>query len=406
MGRLYMRLTTEEKDILNGGDGEGAALAMKVLVGIAEAFEAPRLVPISRAHVALSNQDADLWFAEKLSRAGARCKIPPTVNPGFCIDFFTSRNMVSVEDAQMMRRTHDAYKALGARMNYSCTPYLLDNIPRQGEVIAFSESSATAYVNSVLGALTNRESAHSSLCAAVIGKTPEYGLLLKNNRRATANVVIKADLSSDFAFQQLGWAIPGKIGHRIPVLEGVPISVNMEALMNLGAQLNTAGAVPMYHIVGVTPEARTLKAALQGQKPEIEVEISQQDLEDQIDKFSDESGPIDFVMFGCPHFSIRQVKQIATMIEDKKLKTELWILTSSYTLEVAKRMKLEEVINKAGGNIIADTCPDQPCWSHLKGKKGATDSPKCAYYTRRRGISFVVRDLHTCIKAALKGSIE
>lgn len=401
-----MKLTNDERRLLEGEAGEGAALAMKILVGIGEAFEAPRLVPISRVHVALSNQEADLWFAEKLSNAGARCSIPPTVNPGFCLDFFSTHNMVADEDAQLMERTASAYKALGARMNFSCTPYLFDNIPRQGEIISFSESSATPYVNSVWGARTNRESAQSALCAAVVGKVPEYGLLLTVNRRATARVVVKADLSDDFAYQQLGWAVPNKIGFRIPVLEGIPSDVSMEGLMNLGAQLNTAGAVPMYHIVGVTPEAPTLTAALQGQEPEIEIEISQEDLDAQVDKFSDEPGPIDFVMFGCPHHTIRQVQEVVDMVAGQKLKTELWILTSSYTLEMAKRMGLLALIESAGGHVIPDTCPDQPCWRHLASKKGATDSPKCAYYTKRRGIQFVVRDLKTCVRAALKGSIE
>ena len=162
----------------------------------------------------------------------------------------------------------------------------------------------------------------------------------------------------------------------------------------------------MYHIAGVTPEAPTLKAALQGHPPEIEVEITQQDLDDQVDKFSDAPGPIDFVMFGCPHHTIRQVQEVAAMISGKQLKTELWILTSSYTLEIARRMNLLETIEAAGGHIVADTCPDQPCWGHLKGKKGATDSPKCAYYPKRRGIRFVVRDLKSCVEAALKGYIS
>ncbi len=400
-----MKLTTEEQNILDGRDGEGAALAMKILVGIGDAFDSPKLVPISRAHVALSNQEADLWFAEKLSKAGGRCVVSPTVNPGFCLDFFTSRNMVSEEDARLMERTTAAYKALGARMNFSCTPYLFDNIPRQGEVIAFSESSATPFVNAVWGARTNRESSHSALCAAIVGKVPEYGLLLKDNRRATARVVVNADLNDDFAYQQLGWAVPQKIGHRIPVFEGISKNVSMEGLMNLGAQLNTAGAVPMYHIVGVTPEASDLEAALQGNPPEIQIQIDQEDLDAQIEKFSDEPGPIDFVMFGCPHHTIGQVQAVARMVDGRKLKTELWILTSCHTLEMAGRMGLLTIIENAGGHIIPDTCPDQPCWRHLKGKKGATDSPKCAYYPKRRGIRFVVRDLKTCVQAALKGSI-
>jgi hypothetical protein len=401
-----MELTNEERDILQGAKGEGAALAMKILVGIGEAFDAPRLVPITRAHVALSNQEADLWFAEKLSDGSARCIIPPTVNPGYCLEFFPPRGMGSEEDTRLMERTRDAYRALGARLNFSCTPYLFDNIPRQGETIAFSESSATPYVNSVWGARTNRESAQSALCAAVIGKVPEYGLLFSDNRRATARVIIEGPLNDDFAYQQLGWAVPREIGFRIPVFEGIPANVSMEALMNLGAQLNTAGAVPMYHIVGLTPEAPTMEAALHGKEPEIEVTITQRDLDAQTSKFSDEPGPIDFVMFGCPHLTIRQVSEVANLIEGKKLQTEMWVLTSSYTYEMAKRMQLWDIIESAGGHIVPDTCIDQPCWRHLYGKKGATDSPKCAYYTRRRNMSFVVRDLKSCVLAALKGSIE
>ena len=257
-----MKLTSAEREIVDGKHGEGVALAMKILVGIGEAFNAPRLIPISRAHVALSNQEADLWFAEKLATGGARCRIPPTVNPGFCLEYFKSRGMTSDEDADLMQRTENAYRSLGAQLNFSCTPYLFDNIPRKGEVISFSESSATPYVNSVWGARSNRESAQSALCAAVIGKVPEYGLLITSNRRATAKVIVEATLEDDFAYQQLGWAVPKKIGNRLPVFEGIPRDVTSEALMNLGAQLNTAGATPMYHIVGVTPEGPTVEAQL------------------------------------------------------------------------------------------------------------------------------------------------
>ena len=154
-----MKLAKTEQEILEGKRGQGAALAMKILVGIGEAFDARRMVPVTRAHVALSNQEADLWFAEKLVRAGATCAIPPTVNPGFCLDFFQEKQMGTGKDFALMQRTFDAYKTLGARLNFSCTPYLFDNIPRIDEIIAFSESSATPFVNSIWGARSNRESA-------------------------------------------------------------------------------------------------------------------------------------------------------------------------------------------------------------------------------------------------------
>ena len=115
---------------------------------------------------------------------------------------------------------------------------------------------------------------------------------------------------------------------------------------------------------------------------------------------------IDFVMFGCPHFTLDEVKYIADKIKDKKLKKDMYILTSSYIRDMAIRMGLNDIIEKAGGSIIPDTCPDQPCWHHLKGKIGVTESPKCAYYPQRRGIYFVIRDLDTCIEAALTGEVK
>ncbi|MGA7279156.1 MAG: aconitase X, partial [Desulfocapsaceae bacterium] len=147
-----MRLTQQQKDMLNGKNGQGIAIAMKIQVAIGESFYAERMVPITRAHVALSNQEADLWFAEKLLDAGAKCKIAPTVNPGFCLSYFTNHGMVDNSDANLMQRTHDAYKSLGAVLSYNCTPYLGSNVPQFGEITAFSESSATPYINSVWGA--------------------------------------------------------------------------------------------------------------------------------------------------------------------------------------------------------------------------------------------------------------
>lgn len=401
-----MELTADERRMLDGGDGEGTALAMKILVGIGEAFRARRFAGISRAHVALSNQEGDLWFAEKLAAQGARCRVPPTVNPGFCLAVFPAEGMATPEETAMMQRTFQAYRTLGARLSFSCTPYLFDNIPRLGEIVAFSESSATPYVNSVWGARSNREAAQSALCAAVTGVTPEYGLLQAANRKATVVVEVDADLADDFAYQLLGWVVPKKIAHRIPAFVGIPGDVSPEALMNLGAQLNTSGAVPMYHIIGVTPEAPTLDAACQGQAPETAIRIRQGDLDAQLEELSASPGPIDFVMFGCPHFTIRQVERVAQRLRGQRLKTEMWILTSAYTLNLARRMGLQEAIEAAGGRIVADTCVDQPCWKHLAGKTGATDSPKCAYYCHRRDLRFVLRSLDGCVRAALKGRVE
>ena len=228
-----MELTPEERDMLAGKYGKGAATAMKIQVAIGESFHAKRMLPITRAHVALSNQEADLWFAEKLLSGGARCKIPPTVNPGFCLAYFKATGKVTEAYASLMQRTHEAYKALGAILSYNCTPYLQTNVPYFGEIVAFSESSATPYVNSVWGARSNREASQSALCAAITGVVPEYGLLLDENRYGDILVDVQAGIKSDFDYQLLGY-MGKKIGNGIPVFKGLPSAHHPRSLHEPG----------------------------------------------------------------------------------------------------------------------------------------------------------------------------
>lgn len=400
-----MELTQVQQDMLDGKYGKGTALAMKTQVAIGESFDAQRMVPITRAHVALSNQEADLWFAEKMLNEGAKCRVAPTVNPGFCLSFFSNKKMVYEEHAQLMQRTHNAYKGLGAVLSYNCTPYIDTNVPNFKEVIAFSESSATPYVNSVWGARSNREGANSALCAAITGFVPEYGLLLDENRKGNVLVEVEAEMKTPFDYHMLGM-MGKKIGKGIPVFIGLPDHISAEDLRNLGAQLNTSGAYDMYHIVGFTPEASTIEEAFGGKEPERKVVITNEDLKQELEKISLEGNrSIDFAMFGCPHFTLQETIHIAERLKGKKLKKDMWILTSSHVKEMAERMGIAEIIEEAGGEIVPDTCPDQPCWKSLSGKVGVTESPKCAYYPQKRGIHFVIRDLDTCINAALTGEV-
>lgn len=181
-----MKLTQDQQDLLDGKFGEGAKLAMKVQVAIGESFGAERMVPITRAHVALSNQDADRWLAEKLAGLGAKCRVRPTVNPGFCLSYFKKMGVVTNKDYEEMERTDRAYRALGAELSYNCTPYMDTNVPLFGEICAFSESSATPYVNSIWGARSNREGANSALFASITGYVPEYGLNIYSHGKKTA----------------------------------------------------------------------------------------------------------------------------------------------------------------------------------------------------------------------------
>lgn len=399
-----MKLTSEEQAMLDGKYGEGTRLAMKILAAVGEAYGAEKMVPVTRTHVALSNQEADLWFAEKLVKGGASCRVAPTVNPSFNLEQFKCFTSIEPEDEAIVKRTHEAYRKLGAILTYNCTPYLEHNVPRFGEITAFSESSATPYINSVYGARTNREAAQSALCSAVTGVTPLYGYLLNENRKGEILVHVEADMTSDFDYQMLGYCTPKFTGFKLPVFEGLK-DPSREALMNLGAQLNTGGNVALYHIIGFTPEAPTLEAAFHGEKPQEEVTITNKDLRQMQEELTDGYGKIDFALFGCPHFTISQIKTVADIVQGKTLKVPLYIMTSASTRNLANQMGLMDMIRDAGGEIVSDTCMDQPSWKFLYGRKGVTDSPKCAYYTKRRDMEFVIVRLEEAVEAALKGEI-
>ncbi len=404
-----MNLPPEQQEMLDGRYGQGIAKAMEIQTAIGETFDAERMVPVTRAHVALSSQDADLWFVEKLLSLGAKCKVSPTVNPSIDLKYL-NQHLFEIPKAgvDIVSATNKAYRKIGATLTFDCTPYLQQNVPGMGEVIAFSESSATPYVNSVLGARSNRESSQSALCAAVTGLVPEYGLLLDENRRAEVLVEVEAKIETDFDYQLLGWCYPELYkGLEIPVFAGIKSRPTPAGFMNFGAQLNTSGAVSMYHIAGVTPEAPSVEAAFGGNEVKHTIKITQEDIDRTRERLCRQGGKIDFAMFGCPHLTITQVETIAKTIADRRFAVDFWVLTSSLTKELAKRMGYLDIIQRAGGHIVADTCIDvPPCWQPYYGKVGVTDSPKCAYYNEIRDITFIIRPLEECVEAAIAGEVS
>ena len=402
-----MYLTKYEKEMLDGKFGDGVAEAMKIQVALGEAFDAERMVEISRVHVSFTCMESDIWFVELLLEGGARCRVSPTNNPLYDSDYLKSIGQLDPEgDSILLKKAEKAFRKIGITLTYNCTPCLEANVPRFGEIVAFSETSATVYANSICGARSNRESANSALAAAITGRVPSYDLLLDEKRKADILVKVETFLRDDFDYHLLGYASAKKIGFGVPVFTNMPLNPSPEELTSFGAQLNTGGAVSMYHIVGVTPEASDLESAFGGKSPKREITVSDADLRKIQQLISREDGKIDFAMFGCPHYTLNQVRKIARLLEGKIIHkdVELWILTSSLTRELANRMGYLGIINSAGGHIIADTCPDMSCWyRRYNGKVGITDSPKAAYYTARRGINFIVKRMPECIEAALKG---
>jgi hypothetical protein len=401
-----MYLTKEEQKMLRGELGRGTQAAMELLVAIGEAYDAEKMIPIARAHAASSGQEGDLYFVELLANGGARCKVPTSTNPVYDIEFFHRIFEIPSDEAEVARRVMEAYEKVGAILNWSCVPYLTENIPLFGETVAFSESSATPYVNSVIGAKTNREAAQSALAAGVVGKTPKYGLHIKENRKGTVLMKVEASLRGSFDYTLLGQFVGEQIGYGIPVLTGITRRPKTEELINFCAMSNTSGAMSMFYIPGFTVEAQTVQEAFQGDVPQDKIIVTDAELKRTWERMQTASGKIDFVMLGCPHYTLRQMGETAKLLEGKKIHggVSFWVCTSATTKALAKRMGYVDTIEEAGGSVVVDTCIDEPCWTVYKDKVGMTDSPKCAYYRRFRDV--VVAGLEDCVEAAIKGKYE
>jgi len=401
--RAKVHLTREEERILKGELGEGTQKALELLVAIGDAYDAEKMIPISRAHAASSGQEGDLYFVELMAKGGARCKVPTSTNPVYDLDFFDKRFPVPKFEGGVAHKVMEAYEKVGAILSWSCIPYMAENIPLYGETVAFSESSATPYVNSVIGARTNREAAQSALAAGIIGKTPLYGLHVKENRKGTCQVDVKASLKDEFDYTLLGYAVGKLVGYGIPVLTGLSGQPTTEELINFCAMSNVPGAISMFYMPGFTVEASTVKEAFQGDMPKDKFMVTDSDLKNVYKELQTTSGKIDFVMLGCPHYTLKQVEEAAELLKGKKLHkgVSFWICTSATTKLLAERAGLVGTIEKAGGNVVVDTCIDEPCWISYYGGVGMTDSPKCAYY--RRFKEAIVSRLEDCVDAAVEG---
>ena len=402
-----MHLTKEEEQMLNGERGAGTQKAMELLLAIGDAYDAERMIPVSRAHAASSGQEGDLYFVELLADGGARCRVPTSTNPVYDIGYFHGFfDNIPSDEAEVARRVMEAYKRVGAMLTWSCVPYLSENIPLYGETVAFSESSATPYVNSVIGARTNREAAQSALAAGVIGKTPEYGLHIKENRRGTVLVDVEASLKDEFDYSLLGYCVGKAVGYGIPVLTGIVKRPSTEELINFCAMSNTSGAVSMFYMPGHTVEASTVQQAFQGDVPEEMITVTDKELKTVVEELQTASGRIDFVQLGCPHYTLRQVGEVAGFLSGKRVHKDVsfWVCTSATTKMLADRVGYTRAIEEAGGHVVVDTCVDEPCWFAYKDKVGVTDSPKCAYYRRFKDVK--VLRLRECVEAAVEGRMR
>lgn len=346
-----MDLTREEQAILDGEEGEGRQKAMELVTALGKIYGADGLVDITSAHLSGASYktigDGGLKYLEDMAAGGAKVSVPSTLNP-VGMDLGRWREMhITPEFAEKQTRIVDLYGEMGVSKTCSCTPYTGANVPKFGDHVAWAESSALSFVNSYIGARTNREGGPGALAAAILGKTADYGLHLDSKRRPT--VVIDADIDgSVFSYSMLGQAVGMAIGSGIPYFRG--ISPGVEEAKALSAAMAAAGSVALWHAEGATPEAGSFDVSgletIHIGAPELEAARAKLNTVDDVQ----------LIAIGCPHLTEKEMHQIAAFLKGKRKANkdvEIWFCTSA---EVRARCPEDVKVMEEFGPVLADTC--------------------------------------------------
>ena len=385
-----MYLTKEEELILAGEYGYALQKAMEILVALGDIYGADRLIPIKSAQVAGVSYknigDAGVEFLRDFVNAGAKVSVYTTLNPA------------GVGDEDFMLRQREVlelYRAMGIEITSTCTPYYGANLPKFGDHLAWSESSAVIFANSIIGARTNREGGPSSLAAAIVGKTPNYGLHMDENRKATVVVDVRAGMESFVDYAALGYHLGKILGNDVPYFRSIRPKMT-EYLKEMGAAMAATGSIALYHVEGETPEYRN---AIVDKVETITVEDSE--VKAVREAFSDDWSEIDMILIGCPHASFLEVREIAELLRmrGKPLRIPLFITASRAVKALADSLGYTETIERYNGRIIADSCF---VVSPIKGwyRGIATNSGKSAFYFRSFGFSVRLDDVENLLMEA------
>lgn len=404
-----MKLSLEEQAMLNGDLGPGVRKAMEIVVALGRIFGARRLVEVESVQVAGVSYrnlgEAGLEFLNEWANQGARVRVPTTLNPAG-IDLRAWRELGFSESfARSQQAVVKAYRRFGIRPTCTCTPYLVGNAPRLGQHIAWAESSAVSYANSVLGARTNREGGPSALAAAITGRAAAYGLHLDENRRATLLVDVRCPVRATSDFGALGYLVGKAARNRVPYFIGVgagragrprPYEVMLKAL---GAAMAASGAVALYHVADVTPEAGLPNILT----PDHETLVVD-NLRPAYDALNSDAHQIDLVWFGCPHAGLEEMAEVVRLLAGRQIKSVLWITTARETRERAAAEGLVEAIEASGGRVAADMCAVVAPMQELPFRTLATPSAKgAAYIPSHAGLPVRYGTVEQCVEAAVSG---
>jgi len=407
-----MRLTREEQGMLAGAEGPAVQQAMQMVAALADVYEAEGLVRVSSAQIAGVSYknlgDAGLQFLQDWAAQGARVRVPALMNPAG-MDLERWREMgISPQFARQQQHVVEALTSMGVSLTCTCTPYLVGTVPRAGQHLAWSESSAVSYANSVLGARSNREGGPSALAAAITGRTAAYGLHLSENRAATHVVEVQCPVRSEADYGALGYWVGQQVGDGVPYFrfQNQSLKPSQEHLMALGAAMAASGAVALYHIEGVTPEATSLSQAerLQAVRAETTPAINVHDLAEGHLALNSPLDEIDFVSLGCPHSTLADVERVAAMLDGKRVRAALWVTTSRHVRSLAEQRGWVATIEASGAKVFADTCLVVAPMEEMGFTAMATNSAKAAFYSpSHSGLKRRFGTMEQCVEAALTG---
>jgi hypothetical protein len=408
-----MYLTDVDRSTLEGADGDASAFAMRILVSFGEALGAPSLLDITRAHIdgCLYHGQVSLDFAERLVTGGGRVKVPTTLNVGAIDLIHPELIRLSKPEQAPARRLMNAHEELGCVPSFTCAPYQTAFRPSFGEQIAWGESNAIVFANSVIGARTNRYGDFIDLCCAVTGRAPAWGLHLPENRRGQVHFRLAGIAASldptDSLFVAVGLLVGSLSGERIPVIEGLPPPRSEDALKALGAAAASSGSVGLFHAVGITPEALTLNDAFGGTTPEEAIVITPADVSRVLRELStaEEGSPLTAVCLGTPHFSLEEWQRLVPLLGARPV-VPIYVNTGRATLETVRSEGLLDAVERSGVIVVTDTCTYlTPILERLDGTV-MTNSGKWAHYAPANlGVRVAFGELEDCIASAMAGRV-
>ncbi len=410
-----LKLTSHDEALLAGKHGPAAQLAMSIVTRMAEVHGAPELLDITGAHIdsTIYIGEAGLEFAERLAGLGAKVAVPTTLNVSGLDEHHWQEWAVPADWARKAHRQMMAYQSMGCIPTWTCAPYQVEARPSFGQQVAWGESNAIVFANSVLGARTERYPDLLDICCAITGRVPAVGLHLTENRVGEillrlAGVPIA--LQNDDSFYPVLGHFAGKIAQeRIPVIDGLAVQPGEDQLKALGAAASSSGAVALFHLVGVTPEAPTLEAAFQRRRPVQAIDVTLEDLRQARRELTTASGEqLHMVVLGSPHFSLAEFKRLAPLLSGKRVHPDVkFLITSSRAMTLlARQYGYLQALEDFGGRVTVDTCILASPMLPPEVKLLITNSAKYAYYAPGLlGAQVTFGSLEDCVRSAVAGRV-